>query len=143
MEIRKQAHCAYRCMYHIVWILRYRFKVLIKGVDEYLMIKMDEIRKRYPEIEYVQRNIQPDHIHLLVCFSPKYNISKVVQIIKQNTGKALWEKFDFIRERYYGRGGIWSAGYLVSTVGLDEQTIMRYVKYQEKEDLGQAKLALD
>jgi putative transposase len=64
-------------------------------------------------------------------------------IIKRNTGKALWEKFDFIRERYYGGGGIWSAGYFVSTVGLDEQTIMRYVKYQEKEDLGQAKLALD
>ena len=143
MEIRKQAHCAYRCMYHIVWIPRYRFKVLIKGVDEYLMIKMDEIRKRYPEIEYVQRNIQPEHIHLVVCFPPKYSISKVVQIIKQNTRKALWEKFDFIRERYYGRGGIWSAGYFVSTVGLDEQTIMRYVKYQEKEDLGQAKLALD
>jgi putative transposase len=78
-----------------------------------------------------------------VCFPPKYSISKVVQIIKQNTGKALWEKFEFIRERYYGRGGIWSAGYFVSTVGLDEQTIMRYVKYQEKEDLGQAKLALD
>ena len=117
MEIRKQAHCAYRCMYHIVWIPRYRFKVLIKGVDEYLMIQMDEIRKRYPEIEYVQRNIQPDHIHLVVCFPPKYSISKVVQIIKQDTGKALWEKFDFIRERYYGRGGIWSAGYFVSTVG--------------------------
>jgi REP element-mobilizing transposase RayT len=62
MEIRKQAYCAYRCMYHIVWRPRYRFKVLIKGVDEYLTIKMDEIRKRYPEIEYVQRNIQPDHI---------------------------------------------------------------------------------
>ena len=62
---------------------------------------------------------------------------------KTEYGKALWEKFDFIRERYYGRGRIWSAGYFVSTVGLDEQTIMRYVKYQEKEDLGQAKLALD
>jgi REP element-mobilizing transposase RayT len=54
----------------------------IKGVDEYLMIKMDEIRKRYPEIEYVQRNIQPDHIYMAVCFPPKYSISKVVQIIE-------------------------------------------------------------
>ena len=127
----------------MVWIPRYRYKVLVKGVDEYLLKKMDEIRKNYPEIEYVQRNIQPDHIHLVVSFPPKYSIAKVVQIIKSNTGKAMWEKFDFLRKRYYGRGGIWSAGYFVSTVGLDEKLIEKYVQYQEKEDLGQAKLALD
>ena len=143
MEIRRQAHCVYRCMYHMVWIPRYRYKVLVKGVDEYLLKKMDEIRENYPEIEYVQRNIQPDHIHLVVSFPPKYSIAKVVQIIKSNTGKAMWEKFDFLRKRYYGRGGIWSAGYFVSTVGLDEKLIEKYVQYQEKEDLGQAKLALD
>ena len=130
-------------MYHMVWIPRYRYKVLVKGVDEYLVKRMDEIRKTYPEIEYVQRNIQPDHVHLVLSFPPKYSIAKVVQIIKSNTGKAMWEKFDFLRKRYYGRGGIWSAGYFVSTVGLDEKLIERYVQYQEKEDLGQAKLALD
>ena len=130
-------------MYHIVWIPRYRYEVLVKGVDEYLLKKMDEIRKIYPEIEYVQRNIQPDHIHLVLSFPPKYSIAKVVQIIKSNTGKAMWEKFDFLRKRYYGREGIWSAGYFVSTVGLDEKLIEKYVRYQEKEDLGQAKLALD
>ena len=130
-------------MYHMVWIPRYRYKVLVKGVDEYLLKKMDEIRKDYPEIEYVQRNIQPDHVHLVLSFPPKYSIAKVVQIIKSNTGKAMWEKFDFLRKRYYGRGGIWSAGYFVSTVGLDEKLIEKYVRYQEKEDLGQAKLALD
>jgi putative transposase len=127
----------------MVWIPRYRYKVLVKGVDEYLLKKMDEIRKDYPEIEYVQRNIQPDHVHLVLSFPPKYSIAKVVQIIKSNTGKAMWEKFDFLRQRYYGRGGIWSAGYFVSTVGLDEKLIEKYVQYQEKEDLGQAKLALD
>ena len=143
MEIKRQAHCVYRCMYHMVWIPRYRYKVLVKGVDEYLVKRMDEIRKIYPEIEYVQRNIQPDHVHLVLSFPPKYSIAKVVQIIKSNTGKAMWEKFDFLRKRYYGRGGIWSAGYFVSTVGLDEKLIEKYVQYQEKEDLGQAKLALD
>jgi len=127
----------------MVWIPRYRYKVLVKGVDEYLIKKMDEIRKIYPEIEYVQRNIQPDHVHLVLSFPPKYSIARVVQIIKSNTGKAMWGKFEFLMKRYYSRGGIWSAGYFVSTVGLDEKLIERYVRYQEKEDLGQAKLALD
>jgi putative transposase len=91
-------------MYHMVWIPRYRYKVLVKGVNEYLVKRMAEIRKNYPEIEYVQRNIQPDHVHLVVSLPPKYSIAKVVQIIKSNTGKAMWEKFDFLRQRYYGRG---------------------------------------
>ena len=142
MEIRRQAHSVYRCMYHIVWIPRYRYKILVKGIDDYLLTKMDEVRKNYPEIEYIERNVQPDHVHIVVSFPPKYSIAQVVQIIKQNTGKALKDKFEFLRNRYYGRGGIWSNGYFVSTVGLDEQTIRTYVRYQEQEDLGQAKLAL-
>jgi len=61
--------------------------------------------------------------------------------MKQNTGKALRDKFEFIRKRYYGRGGIWAVGYFGSTVGVDEDTIRKYVKCQERVDLGQAKLA--
>lgn len=79
---------------------------MVKGVDEYLLKRMDEIRKNYPEIECVQRNIQPDRVHLVLSYPPKYSIAKVVQIIKSNTGKAMWEKFDFLRQRYYGGGGI-------------------------------------
>jgi len=132
-------------MYYMVWKPRYRYKILVKGVDEYFLKIMYELRKDYPvpEIEFVQKNIQPDQVHLVLSFPPKYSIAKVVQIIKSNTGKAIWEKFDFLRQRYYGRGGICSAGCFVSTVGLDEKLIERYVQYQEKEDLGQAKLALD
>jgi len=127
-------------MYHIVWIPRYRYKILVNGVDEYLVTKMDEVRKKYPEIEYIERNIQIDHVHMVVSFPPKYSVAQVVQVIKQNTGKALKDKFEYLRNLYYGKGGIWSTGYFVSTVGLDEETIRRYVRYQEKEDLGQAKL---
>jgi putative transposase len=113
----------------------------VNGVDEYVKIKLDEIRKYYPEIEYIERNVQPDHVHIVVSFPPKYSIAGVVQLMKQNTGRALREKYKFLRERYWGRGGIWSVGYFASTVGLDEEMIRRYVRYQEKEDLGQAKLA--
>jgi len=89
MKTRRQAHCVYRCQYHIVIIPKYRYKVLVDGVKEYLEIKLDEVRKYYPEIEYVERNIQPDHVHLLLSFPPKYSISKVVGIIKSNTIYAL------------------------------------------------------
>lgn len=142
METRRQAHVVYRCQYHLVWIPRYRYAVLTSGVKEYLEIKLDEIRKYYPEIEYVERNIQPDHVHVVVSFPPKYSIAKVVGILKANTGSVLKEKFDFLKQTYYKTGGIWSVGYYVSTVGLDETIIRNYVRYQEKEDLGQARLAM-
>lgn len=112
----------------------------MKGVDEYLRVKLDEIRKKYPEVEYIERNIQPDPVHVVVSFPPKYSVARVVGVMKANTERALREKFEFLRRRYWGRGGMWSVGYFVSTVGLDEDTIRRYVRYQEIEDLGQASL---
>lgn len=142
MEVRRQAHCVYRCAYHIVWIPKYRYKILTKGVKEYLEIKLVEVRKWYPEFEYLEYNIQPDHVHLVISFPPKFSVAKVVQIIKQNTSRALKDKFDFLKSTYRYGNGIWSVGYFVSTVGIDERRIRNYVRYQEKEDLGQAQLAL-
>ena len=134
MEIKKQSHCvtsAYilRCGSRYAGI---RYKVPVKGVDEYLKKKMEEVRKNYPEIEYVQRNIQTDHVHIVVSLPPKYSISKLVQIIKSNIGKAMWKKFEFFRQMYNGRGEIWAAGYFVSTVGLGAKLIERHVRHQKK-----------
>jgi REP element-mobilizing transposase RayT len=66
------------------------------------MIKLDEVRKYYPEVEYVERNIQPDHVHVVASFRPKYSIAKVVQVMMANTGRGLKEKFEFLRQRYWG-----------------------------------------
>ena len=141
MKVRKQAHVLYKAQYHVVWIPRYRYKVLNKGVAKYLEIKFKEVRKYYPEIEYVEMNIQVDHVHLILSFPGSLSVSKVVQLLKSNTGRALKNKFDFLKERY-PHGGVWTTGYFFSTVGLDETMIRNYVRYQEKEDLGQAELEL-
>lgn len=117
--------------------------MLTKGVDKYLEIKLDEVRKHYPEIEFLERSIQVDHIHLLVSFPPKYSVAKVVGILKQNTGTALMKKFDFLRQRYRDLRSIWSPGYFAVTVGADEKIIRRYIMFQEKEDLGQTKFESD
>lgn len=110
MELKRQAHGVYRTMYHIVWIPRYRYDVFTNGVDHSLISLLDEVQRHSPEVEYSERNIQPDHVHLVISFPPKYAIAKVVQIIKSNTGNALKDKFEFLQRRYYGAGGMWSAG---------------------------------
>lgn len=142
MEVRRQAHAFYRCQYHIVITTRYRRKIFKGGVKPYLKLKLLEIKKYYPDVQFVETSIQPDYVHLVMIIPPKYSISNIIQAIKQNTAKSLREKFEFMKYVFYGRGGIWSIGYFVSTVGLNEQMVQDYVKRQEQEDLGRAKLAL-
>jgi len=123
MKLRKSAHTVYKTQYHIVWITRYRSKILVKGVKDYLGIKLLEIRKYYPEWEYLEIGIDLDHIHLYLIIHPKYAVSKVVETIKSNTSKALKIKFAFLKRVYWDDKGIWEKGYFVSTVGINEKEL--------------------
>jgi len=95
-----------------------------------------------PGCEIVEQNIQVDHIHMLMVIPPKYAVSDVVGEIKQYTASKLLEKFSWLGKVYWKEKVIWSPGYFVSTVGLDEKSITEYVKWQEHQDSGQAKLEL-
>jgi putative transposase len=142
VQLRKSAHTVYKTQYHVVWITRFRRKILVKGVKQYLRVKFEEVRKYYPDWEYIEIGIDSDHVHVHMVIPPKYSVSKVVETIKKNTSKSLNEKFGFLKKVYWDRKGIWGKGYFVSTVGVDEATIRKYVDMQGKEDTGQAELAL-
>ena len=87
-----------------------------------------EIRKYYPEWEYLEIGVDLDHIHLYIIIPPKYAVSKVVETIKLNTSKALKIKFAFLKRVYWDDKGIWTKGYFVSAVGINEKIIKEYVK---------------
>ena len=142
MKLYKTAHSVYKTQYHIVWTTRFRRKILVRGVEAYLKIKIQEVRKYYPDWEYIEVGIDYDHVHLHMVIPPKYAVSKVVETIKKNTSRRIREKFKFLEEVYWDGGGIWSKGYFVSTVGINEEVIKKYIKIQGKEDSGQAKLEL-
>ena len=71
------------------------------------------------------------------------SVGKIVGILKTNTSRRLKEKFPFLKEVYWGTDGIWSDGYFVSTIGINEKIIQRYIQLQGEEDSGQAQLVLD
>ena len=142
MKYFRQAHVVYHNQYHIVWIPRFRRKILVPGVAEYLAKKLEEVRKHYPDLVITERNIQPDHVHILIQIPPRMSVSSAVNILKSNTSAALKQRFKFLKKVYLDEKGIWSVGYFVSTVGVQEAIIRRYIKFQEKEDTGQAKLVL-
>ena len=140
MEFRKQSHAVYHCEYHLVLPTKYRRKIFNNGIFAYLEVKLLEIRKYYPEIEFKKVNHDRDHIHMLVSIPPKMSVGSVVRIIKANTSRGLKQKFPFLKQVYWGTDGIWSDGYFASTVGINEDIIRRYIANQGKEDSGQAKL---
>ena len=142
MECNKLSHCAYVCDYHLVLPTKYRRKIFNEGIFAYFKIKLKEIRKHYPRIEFKEVNHDKDHIHLFVSIPPTMGVGDAVRIIKSNTSKELKQKFPFLKEVYWGTDGVWSDGYFVSTIGIDEATIRNYIKQQGEEDAGQAKLDL-
>lgn len=142
MELRKQAHAVYYTRYHIVISTKYRRKILKEGMGEYLKQKVLQVGKFHPDIEVLEVNTGLDHIHLLVSIPPKYGVSDVVCMIKANTGNAMRKKFPFLDKVYWGIDGIWSIGYFVSTIGINEEVIRRYIELQSKEDSGQTKFEL-
>ena len=140
MEYRKQAHAVYYTRYHIVVSTKYRRKILKEGVGEYLKKQILEVSKSHPDIEVLEVNTDLDHVHFLVSIPPKYSVSEVVGKIKANTGRKMRKKFKFLNQVYWGVEGIWSIGYFVSTVGINETVIRKYIENQSQEDSGQAKL---
>ena len=142
MKYKKQAHTVYYTLYHIVISTKYRRKVLKKGMGNYLNRKILQVGKFHPEIEIKEVNTDVDHIHILVSIPPKMSVSNVVRLIKSNTGRAMRMKFPFLDKVYWGVEGIWSIGYFVSTVGINESVIRKYIEMQGKEDRGQAQLEL-
>ena len=142
METRLSGHGAYRTEYHIVWIPKYRRRILNPGIKGYLRKLFPKVMRKMPGCEIIEQNIQDDHIHILMVISPKYAVSDVIGEMKQYTASKLLEKFAWLGEVYWKERVVWSPGYFVSTVGLDERQITEYVKWQGHQDSGQASLDL-
>ena len=142
MDVRLSGHTAYRTEYHIVWIPKYRHRILNPGVKGYLVKLFPKIIEQLPGCEIIKYNIQPDHIHMVMIIPPKYAVSTVVGKMKGMTSSELRKKFEWLKNRYWKENIVWSPGYFVSTVGIDEEKILKYVEYQGRQDSGQAKLEL-
>ena len=84
-------------------------------------------------VEVIELNVQKDHVHLVVSNTPKYAVSKFRGYLKGKLALKLFDRFPNLRKRYWGQH-LWSRGYCVSTIGLDEERIRKYVKWQNKKD---------
>jgi putative transposase len=139
MEIRLSAHGAYHHEYHVVWIPKYRKRILKGEVKTFIEEHIFDIQGYHPDIEIERYSVQTDHVHLIIIIPPKYSVSRIIGKIKANTSRELRHRIEQIRKIYRGNE-FWSPGFFSSTVGINEETIKRYVEFQEKLDKGQLQL---
>ena len=139
MKIRYSAYGAYHHQYHIVWIPKYRRKILKGELKKFVEARLSDIQDYHPDVEIEKYSVQEDHVHLVVTIPPKYSVSSIVGKIKANTSRKVRLRFDVVKKTYW-RNEFWSPGYFSSTVGITEEVIKRYVEFQEKIDKGQLQL---
>ena len=139
MEIRFSSHGAYHHQYHIVWIPKYRKKVLKGELKQFVEQRLFEVQKNHPEVEIEKFSIQDDQVHLVSVIPPKYSVSSMVGKIKANTSREIRKEFPWLKKVSWG-SEFWSPGFFSSTVGINEEVIKRYVEFQEKVDTGKLQL---
>lgn len=128
----------YKTQDHVVWVTRYRRKILMPGIAEYLKKVLRAVREFHPAWVLEEIGVERNHVHLHMVIPQKYAVSRVVETLKSVTSPQLKEKFPHV----LGWRGVWAGGFFASTVGINEATIRQYVRHQGEQETGQEELEL-
>ena len=131
-DVDSLSHTTWRCQYHVVFAPKYRRMVI------YGQIKKDigQILRKLCEqkdIEIIEAEACPDHIHMLISFSPKYSISYVMGYLKGKSSLMIFDRHANLKYKY-GNRHFWARGYFVDTVGKNKKKIQEYIKNQLQQD---------
>jgi len=132
-KYRRQSHATYDCRYHLVWVTKYRFRVIDKEVEIALKWAIKDICD-WKDIEILEGAVKEEHVHLYLQIPPKYSISDVMKWLKGKSSERLLQKFPALEKQYWGRH-LWARGYFVSTVGITDEIIRQYIQKQRDEEL--------
>ena len=132
-KFRKLTHVFYKCDYHIVFTPKFRFRVL-EGFVKTMAEHDIHVISQWKDVEVDELSVQKDHVHLVCSIPPKVSISEFMGILKGKLAIKIFRTYPDLKQKPYWGNHFWSRGYFASTVGLDEEMIKRYVKYQEHEE---------
>ena len=141
-RFKKLSQAIWHCQYHIVWVPKYRFRLLTGRVAEEVARCIWAFSEQQ-KAEVIELNVQIDHVHLLVMVPPKVAISDFVGTVKGRTAIRVFNKFRELKQKPYWGNHFWARGYCVDTVGLDAEKIRAYVLYQERREKRAEQLKLD
>jgi len=131
-DLESLSHTLWECKYHVVWIPKYRRKVLYGDIRKHLGGVLRELAIQR-ESNILEGHMMKDHLHMLISIPPKYSVAQVVGFIKGKSAIQIARTFGGRKQNFTGQH-FWARGYFVSTVGKDETVIRQYIKTQERED---------
>ena len=136
--VKSLVYAKYMCKYHIVFTPKYRRKAIYYKVREDLISIIRQLCL-YKGVEIIEGHMMPDHVHMLVLIPPKLAISDFMGYLKSKSALMIFDKHTNLKYKF-GNRNFWAIGYYVSTVGLNEATIRKYIREQEHEDMMEDKL---
>ena len=138
--MRKGAHTQYDIQYHIVWITKYRKKIITRKIASRLKVLLMQGCSAN-NITIIKGNIQPDHVHLLISATPSLSIAQIMQYLKGRSSKKLQEEFPELRKQFWGQH-MWATGYFCRTVGTVTNEIIKnhLTKFYKKVEWASEKL---
>lgn len=139
-DISSLAHSKWNCKYHVVFAPKYRRMVI------YNQIKMNIgkiLRKlcEQKEIEIIEAEACPDHIHMLISIPPKYSVAQVMGYLKGKSSLMIFDRHANLKYKY-GNRHFWCRGYYVDTVGKNKKRIEEYIRNQLQDDIANDQLSL-
>ena len=137
---RSLAHTRWMCKYHIVFTPKYRRKIIYNKLRRDIVQIIKDLCK-WKGIEIIEGKAMPDHIHILVKIPPKMSISNFMGYLKGKSAMMIFARHGNLKYKF-GNRHFWAEGYYVSTVGLNEATIKKYIQEQESHDIAMDKLSV-
>ena len=131
-EFESLNHTKWECKYHVVFIPKYRRKVLYGELRQHLGPMFRTLAEQR-ESRVEEGHLMPDHVHMLLSIPPKYAVSQVVGYMKGKSAIHIARAYLGKRRNFVGQH-FWARGYFVSTVGRDEVSVRNYIRDQETED---------
>lgn len=132
------SHAKWLCKYHIVFTPKYRRKIIYNQYRD----SLGEIFRqlcRYKGVEIIEGHLMPDHVHMLLAIPSELAVSSFMEYLKGKSALMMFDKHANLKYKF-GNRHFWAEGYYVSTVGLNEATIAKYIRKQEAHDIALDKL---
>jgi putative transposase len=127
---RSQAHVKWECKYHVVLVPKYRSRKVFERVRRRIGEILRELC-RQKGLDLLEGKAMPNHVHMLLSIPPKYSVAMTMGYLKGKSAVRIHRELLKTKGTLFGRA-FWSRGYCVSTVGLEEAMIRRYIQNQEK-----------
>ena len=131
-EFQSLSHTKWECKYHVVFLPKYRRKVLYGQIRQDLGEVFRELA-RQKESRIDEGHLQPDHVHMLVSIPPKYAVAQVVGYLKGKSAIYIARTYGGRLRNFLGEH-FWARGYFVTTVGHDEEAVRQYIRAQEEHE---------